>query len=178
MVQSVRRRPGLRAPIGRAPVRRSRVWARHNQIVSPVAAGNATDILNSYFTAYGTTNAPPGVTIGGVMLDYGVVQTSTRVSSTDGLNIGLIVTNEDVPAQVPTPAVDIHADWMWWQWLPAPGSASGASSSTFNSLGGPLRLKSRRRMQELGQRLWLVWQADGTTTYDVRFRTSTLLLMP
>lgn len=174
----VRRRAGLRAPIRRAP-RRGRVWARDFTSFSPIAAaGSARDLINTYFTAYGTTNAPPGSTVGGIMLDFVLVQTNARAASEDHVTLGIIVTNEVTAAEVPRPDTEPHADWLWWQQLPAPGAAAGASYSTAQVLGGPIRIRAKRRIQELGQHLWLVAVPTGLTTYSMTTATSTLMLMP
>jgi len=160
------------------PARRKRVWARDDNVVTPVAAGVASDLLADYQTAAGILAPPPGVTVGGVLLDLSVVQTSARSSSTDGLAWGIIVTNEPTQAEVPRPIGEPHADWMAFGFIGAPGAATGANDTTFRSLGGPIRVASRRRMDELGMHLWLVFQLSGLTTYDLIYRSSTLLLMP
>ena len=67
---------------------------------------------------------------------------------------------------------------MWWQFVGASQAASGAGYSTFDVLGGPIRVRSKRRMDEVGMRLWLVAQSSGTTTWDLQLSASTLLLMP
>jgi len=143
-----------------------------------VQAGVPNDLLVDFTTAYGTNTAPPGTTIGGILLDFTLVQTSTRASSSDRVVIGIIVTSEDTPAEVPRPLGDAHADWMWYQQLGAPGSASGASYSTMSVMGGPIRIRSRRRMDELGMHLWLVSESAGTTTYDLTAEVSVLLILP
>jgi hypothetical protein len=161
------------------PPRRKRVWARNDEVISAVpAGGTAIDLLSDFFTAYGTTNAPPGVTIGGVLLDLSVVQTNARASSTDDLKFGIIVASESTAAQVPVPSAEPHADWMWYQSIPAPGAAAGASFSTAQALGGPIRIRARRRMDELGMRLWFVADSNGLTAYDLLVSTSVLLIMP
>jgi hypothetical protein len=147
-------------------------------ITSVPAAGSAIDLLADYQTAAGILAPPPGVTVGGVLLDLSVVQTSARASSTDDLKFGIIVASEATAAQVPVPSAEPHADWMWYQSIPAPGAASGASFSTAQVLGGPIRIRARRRMDELGMHLWFAADSNGLTTYDMLISTSVLLIMP
>ena len=92
--------------------------------------------------------------------------------------MGIIVADEKTAAEVPRPASDPHADWLWYQFFAAPGAASGAQYSTASVMSGPIRIRSRRRMDELGMHLWLVAELVGLTTYDVRYQASTLLIMP
>jgi hypothetical protein len=159
-------------------LRRKRVWARNSVTMIPSAAGVATDLLANFQTAAGILAPPPGVTVGGILLDLSVVQTAARASSTDGVTFGIIVTSEATSTEVPVPGNEQHADWLWYQFLAAPGAASGANYSTASVLGGPIRIRSRRRMDELGMHLWLASNLTGTTTYDLRLVTSTLLIMP
>jgi hypothetical protein len=159
--------------------RRKRVWGRDDSVATPLAgAGTAFDLLADFQTAAGILAPPPGVTVGGVLLDFNLVQTSARSSSTDGVTVGIIVTNEGTAAEVPRPTTDAHADWMWWQFIGAPGAAAGANESTFRAIGGPIRIRARRRMDELGMHLWMVVQPSGLTTYDWSHHSSTVLLMP
>jgi hypothetical protein len=162
----------------RAPQRRKRVWARDDSTLTLSAAGGANDLLADFAAAYGTTNAPPGTTIGGILLDFSFVQTSARAASEDGATIGIIVSSEATPAEVARPVGEPHADWMWYQFLGAPGAATAAGYSTASVMGGPLRIRSRRRMDELGMHLWLVGQTVGLTSYTLTYRASTLLIMP
>jgi len=106
------------------------------------------------------------------------VQTNARAAAEDGLFVGIIVPSEPTQLEVPRPIGEPHADWMWYQYIPAPGAAAGASVSTAVTLGGPLRLRAKRRMDEIGMHLWLVAQPQGLTAYDTQFVSSTLLMMP
>jgi len=124
------------------------------------------------------THLPVGITVAGILIDFSLVQTSARASSTDGVTLGIGVFEEETVAQVQTPAVNMHDDWMWWQWIGAPGAATGSQVSTFEAIGGPIHVRAKRRVEELGSNLWCVPQASGTTTYDMRIRTSALMLMP
>ena len=145
---------------------------------TPAAAVSGEDILSDYQTAAGIAAAPPGVTVGGVLLDLSVVQTSARSSSTDGFMLGILVSTETTVSELPSPVGDPHADWMWYQYFAAPGAASGAQYSTASVQSGPIRIRARRRMDELGMHLYIVTALRGLTTYDLRLETSTLLILP
>ena len=160
--------------------RRKRVWARESFVVTPTGAGVDVDLLADYKSRRGITSIEPGCTIGGILLDFNVVQTNGRAASEDGFNLGIIVENSDPAAGVPRPAATagLHADWMWLQWIGSPGPAGGATAGTFQALGGPIRVRSMRRMDEVGMNLFLVGQSRGLTAHTVTGTASTLLLMP
>jgi hypothetical protein len=173
--------PRNRRPIVRAQsARRKRVWARENFVATPSGAGDRTDLLGDYKTRRGITSIEPGCTIGGLLLDYTVVQTNGRAAPEDGFNLGIIVEHDDPTGGVPAPGTvaGLHADWMWLQWIGAPALATGSTTSTFQNLGGPIRVRSMRRMDEVGMNLFLVLQSRGLTAYTVTGTVSTLLLMP
>lgn len=137
-----------------------------------------TDLCADWASAYGTNTAPPGTTIGGVLLDFNLVQLAARAADTDGVYLGLLVTNEATASEIPDPFADSTADWMWRQWIPCPGAADGDEYSTATALGGPIRIRAKRRMDEIGMRLWLRMSPIGTTTYAGRLAASTLLILP
>lgn len=177
----VRRRASVRAPIRRAP-RRSRVWARRYVTMAPPAGtGTAVDLLADWKAAWGIQANQPGITVGGIMLDIGQVQTNARASSTDGAFVGIGVFDESNPAEVDRPndpLTGMHSNWMWYQWLPVPGGTAGSTVSTFSAQAGPIRIRSKRKMQEINERLWLVVQPIGLTVVDYTFMSSVLLLQP
>jgi hypothetical protein len=160
--------------------RRKRVWARENFVATPSNAGDLTDLLGDYKTRRGITSIEPGCTVGGVLLDFQVVQTNGRAAPGDGFNLGVIVEHSDPAAGVPMPATTagLHADWMWMQWIGSPGLAADSSTGTFEVLGGPIRIRAMRRMDEVGMNLFLALQSTGLTAYRVTGTVSTLLLMP
>jgi hypothetical protein len=159
-------------------VRRKRVWAREQFAVAASADGAAVDLLTDFRAELGVTSNPPGLTIGGVLLDFTVTNASGRAAAGDYLSFGLLVTSEEVPADVQGPITEPHVDWMWVQSIGAPGAAAGDSVSTFDAMGGPVRVRSKRRMDEIGMRFYLVAQLSGLTTFDFRGTISTLLLLP
>lgn len=112
------------------------------------------------------------------MVDFSIRTATASTSTTAGVTWSVITLDQNVSTNVPTPVTQPHADWMWWQFIGMPSSAVGETRSTFEAVGGPLRLGASRRVEELGTHLWMVWQTDGAYTVDVRVRTSVLLLLP
>lgn len=159
-------------------VRRKRVWAREDFAAAPSADGQAIDLLSDFRAELGVTSNPPGLTIGGVLLDFVVTNTSARAADGDSFTFGLLVTSEETPADVQGPLSEPHVDWMWYQTIGAPGAADGDSFDTFRALGGPIRVRSKRKMDEIGMRFYFVSELSGITTFDVRGTISTLLLLP
>lgn len=153
---------------------------RDDGILTPVTGGTATDLMADYRLARGILMNDPGWTVGGVLLDFNLVQTSVRSSSDDGVGLGLIVASEETAAEVPLPydPQGSYADWIWRTFIGSPGSASGSSVSTFQALGGPVRAKAMRRMDEVGMNLYLVAQAIGLTTWSLPYNSSALMIMP
>jgi len=153
---------------------------RDDNILTPATAGTAADLMADYRAARGILMNDPGWTVGGVLLDFNLVQTSTRSSSDDGVTLGLIVASEETAAEVPLPndPQGAYADWIWRTFIGSPGAASGSSISTFQALGGPVRAKAMRRMDEVGMNLYLVAQSIGLTTYSLPYQSSALMIMP
>jgi len=162
--------------------RRKRIWARRNfSDASLSTTVEAFDLLSDFTGELGITAIPPGLTIGGILLDYQVRQeTEASGANTDALFMGIRVIQEATLSTVDGPLAEQHHDWMWYQMFN--GSATGATDklthSSSSDVGGPLRIRSRRRMDEIGMRLAIVFEAVGASTYSVRISSSVLVLMP
>jgi len=121
------------------------------------------------------------VTVGGILLDYHILQaTEAGGADTDALVMGIRVSQEATLSAIDGPLAEQHQDWMWYQTFG--GSASGVTDgirySTADSLGGPLRIRAKRRMDEIGMKLTLTFEAVGASTYSARIVSSVLLIMP
>jgi len=121
------------------------------------------------------------VTVGGILLDYGITQeTEAGAASTDALFMGIKVVQEATLTTVDGPLAEQHQDWMWYQMFL--GSTTGATDAlrytSADTLGGPLRIRAKRRMDEIGMRLVICFEAVGASTYSVRISSSVLLIMP
>jgi len=162
--------------------RRKRIWARRNfSDASLATTPEAFDLLSDFTGELGITAIPPGLTIGGILLDYQIRQeTEASGANTDALFMGIRVIQEATLSAVDGPLAEQHHDWMWYQMFN--GSASGATDklthSSADALGGPLRIRARRRMDEIGMRLAIVFEAIGSSTYSVRISSSVLVIMP
>lgn len=165
----------------RQQVRRKRVWARLQEASLGVdQTGSVVDLGAGFAADMGTTHLPPGVTVGGVLLDFAFARaTAATDDATSQLQVGVIVDTAPAPADVPRPLDLPHADWMWQQMIAFPAPTAGALTSTFDRLGGPIRIKARRRVEEINQDLFLVLQGyDIAPTFNVQVFASVLLLLP
>jgi len=158
--------------VGSAPARRRRVWARQNStVIGITVAPAAIDLLASFRAATGGPTAV-GSTVGAVILQLQLERTAGTLTN-PGIMFGLIVSGftaeaVDIDPNDFTAAAGAHQDWMWWGRHPA---------EPFDKVM-TYRVKAQRKMEEVGQTLWLAMVADSTDTYTARVTTSTLLLLP
>jgi len=171
-----------RTPSARAVMqRRKRIWARRNfSDASLATTPESFDLLSDFTGELGVTAIPPGMTIGGILLDYQFRQeTEASAANTDALFMGIRVSQEATLSEIDSPLAEQHHDWMWYQMFN--GSATGATDklthSSSSDLGGPLRIRSKRRIDEVGMRLTITFVAVGASTYSTRISSSVLLLM-
>lgn len=164
----------------RTPQRRKKVWARNDEIADGIdAAGQVFDLASDYVTLAGTNHLPVGITIRGILLDLCLENTAVSTSTTSGVTIGIIRAETNVSTDVPMPEVQPHLDWMWWQFIGFGTSPAGTLQTTFDTLGGPMRLGAQRKIEELGTNLWFCIQTSGAgLVVDARIKTSVLMLLP
>lgn len=160
--------------------RRKRVWARNDEVLTSIgAAGSVFDLAGDLSVVLGTNTMPMGATVRGILADLAFEVTTPSTSTAAGITIGIIRADIVVSGDVPTPETEPHADWMWYQFIHFGTAAAGTRRSTFESLGGPLRIGAQRKIEEAQTRLWCVVQTTGAAlVVDGRVRTSTLLLLP
>lgn len=165
----------------RPTARRKLIWARGQDVINPAlvpAAGTAADLLAQFRTDGGSSL---GCTVTRVLLDLQLVWTND-ITTTDQMAVGLLV--DQIQAnqlEVPRPGVEPHADWMYWRRTGvAPVDLAITPSSTAAQVGLSIDVKSQRKMEELGQTLWLVIDPTfgGTTTLSVTVNSSVLLRLP
>ena len=66
-------------------------------------------------------------------------------------------------------------DWLAWQ----PHPHVGADGITGTSNARDIDVRSQRKLDEVGQTLWLAWdQQSATVTWTVTFTLSVLLKLP
>jgi len=174
-------------PRGKPTVRRKLTWADAEfEFTYSTAAGvEALDLLAAYRTA------------GGLMQGLTVTRTLLSVRSAcdgpvgglDAVRIGLLVTGTKAELGAsPTaysPLQDPYEDWMWnaaYSTVAAPNSVinltAGTSPVTATSVFWDV--KSKRRLDELGETLWLNVDKIGTTIATTEFSISArvLLMLP
>ncbi len=95
-----------------------------------------------------------------------------------GITWGLVVEDRNsLVTELPKPTEDPHVDWMAWQPVPM----VGPSGVTGDSVSAPIDIRSQRRLDEVGQTLWLSWDesvVSPTITFSVTFILSVLLRLP
>lgn len=171
----------LRRRARMAPPRRKLIWARSIDVMAPAlvpAAGTAVDLLAQFRADGGSTL---GSTVTRVLLDFQVLW-SNDITTTDRVGVGVIVDQlQTDETEVPRPGVEPHADWMYWRMTGvSPQDLAITPSSTAVQSAWAVDVKSQRRMEELGQTLWLVMDPTfgGATTLSVQCNASVLLRLP
>jgi len=161
---------------------RKRVWARRNfSDASLTTTVETFDLLSDFTGELGITATLPGTTIGGILMDYHIFQQAEAgAADTDALFMGIRVSQEATLSTVDGPLAEQHADWMWYQMFggSASGVTDGLSYSSARDLGGPVHIRAKRRMDEMGMKLTVSFEAVGAATYSIRLSTSVLLLLP
>lgn len=155
--------------------RRRLVWADTNITEATTAAQQGTDLLASYRGTAGATGS--GLTVMGVIIQQNAGATGGTATFTTAVRIGLVVSDASAEADLPDVVTEPDADWLWNSQYYLTENALGAAMSPEDR---SLRIKSRRKVQELGQSLWLAFQPrlGGVTTiaYDAHVRV--LLALP
>lgn len=164
------------------------VWARTGGDLTPGAAGIAVDLLETFRADGGTTI---GATVTRTYLSLALNWNQLRAGETvSRLVMGVLVDQRDQPeAQVPRPAVELHADWMHWAAYPAVPEYAALSWPTLGedvtNITSSLMIdvKSQRKCEELGDTLWAVFDPTfpgGTpvTELNITWSASVLLKLP
>lgn len=107
------------------------------------------------------------------------------LSFVDQLAMGVLVDQiQDVEGQVPRPGVEPHADWMYWRRVGVSPDFTaiplGTGTASTYLISREIDVQSQRKMEELGQTLWLVLDPTfaGTTSLLAEANTSVLLKLP
>ena len=100
-----------------------------------------------------------------------ILTETTGVLTNDFFGLGLIVEDRNsTAAEVPKPFADEHADWL--AWMPLSRVGLDGITGTFNSW--EIDVRSQRRMDEVGQTLWLTMDAAVTSTWSATVVLSVL----
>lgn len=173
----------------RPTARRKLIWARRQEVFNPLtnlpAAGEAQDLL-SFFRSEGGSSL--GATVTRVRVDLSLEWIAGEsFNGGDAVAVGILVDQLQLnQLEVPRPGVELHADWMYWRRIsPAetvtalPVAATSGVVSTF--LGSlVIDVQSQRKIEELGQTLWMVVDPTftGATALRVVANSSVLLRLP
>ncbi|WP_157034563.1 hypothetical protein [Corynebacterium jeddahense] len=156
---------------GRTP-RRKMIWVRDVGASPAATPTGATDLLTDFRALNGGAQ-PLGVTVTR-MRGRLAAQVSASPTFLTDMTVGAIVLPRTIPAaDIPTPVTDLHADWLMWQ--PMDGLGQGAASAAGFSV--EIDVRSQRKMDEVGETLWLAWEGTGLTT-SLAWSISTLVKLP
>ena len=163
----------LRRPTRRSTApRRKLVWARLQSSPSVVIPANTTSflqILSQFQTAYGAD--PIGATIrrirGNITMRGGTAGNSVRAVLGIGVFNGVATIS---------PTINPHLDWMYWKQIYVEPPLA-TEFSVLNNM--EIDVKSSRKMEELGQDLYLaISNTHPTDGLSYAYATSTLILLP
>lgn len=175
----------MRSSRSAAP-RRKMVWARQTATGSPstVAAGQTVvfDLLSQFRAEYGGAT-PLGATVTRARIDLGTqaIQTAGFVGClTAGLIVDQALNAAHPLSEVPDPAVEIHADWMFWRtYFPLPaGDGDNLGITGLTTSAYEIDVRSQRKMEELGESLFFVVRNSTASSHLVQVGASVLLKLP
>ena len=137
-------------------------------------SGDAVDLLTQFRSAAEYGAQPMGVTITRVRGRV-ILSETTTVKTNDGFVWGLVVEDRNsTAAEVPKPLADDHVDWMAW----TPLARSGPDGLTGEFSSWEIDVKAQRKLDEVGQTLWLSMDTAVTSTWSATFFLSVLLKLP
>ena len=104
-----------------------------------------------------------------------ILTETTATPTNDFFTLGLVVEDRNsTAAEIPKPMADDHVDWMAW----IPLARSGPDGLTGNFSSWEIDVKAQRRLDEVGQTLWLSMDAAVTSTWSLTIVLSVLLKLP
>lgn len=165
--------------------RRKLIWARSLGLDfgTPIpAAGTAVDLLANFRTDGGSSL---GATVTRVRIDLDLVWTIDAATAIpfNQLAVGVIVDQLQADqTEVPRPGVEEHADWMLWRRagaVPDFSALTGTAGATINTHHS-FDVRSQRKVEELGQTLWMVLDPTytGSNIVTANANASVLLKLP
>lgn len=153
-----------------SPARRRRVWADTTFVAGGITTTAQQDLLLHYRAQPGAVGS--GLTIGGVLINWNVSVAGTANDGT-AVRLGLHVGQAGAD-----PIDDPYLDWMWnSEYHTRTGTGPVGWDNTEDQ---HLRIRSRRRCDELNETLWMAMSVvlDGATTLSVTAHVRTLLILP
>lgn len=181
-------------------LRRKRIWAREtiSEVLFTLGANQPLQfsLTSGYRDDLGVNMLPPGSTVGGLHVNYSFLflsATANQPVSTELAVIwGIIAGGYSAPPTTfnnapPSPLDQPHEDWMWYERTPfSPSPSANSTQVTSHNRGsGPLLVKSRRKLDELGDDIFVCAEVNpnniGTpenAEITATFHISTLMLLP
>lgn len=161
------------------------VWARQSINEASIGATGAyVDLLELFRGTMGITANLPGITIMRVRGDLQFQHGGNPLITTTGMVVGVKkdqIGADPVPAQG-SPIDFPHDDWMFHQFVPvANGTTQAGSAAPLLQYSLSLDVKSKRRLDEPQESLWLCLDITDTRTdgFGVAFGwISTLIALP
>jgi hypothetical protein len=143
------------------------------------------DLLADFRTSLGININLPGFTIWGIKIRISIrFDITTIYNQAFGYTVGLVV--DDINGTPPDPNVDVNSDWMWRTWYPllpptdiGQFSTTTAPTNTMFVRTVEIDCKSHRKMEEVGQSLFLVLSTTGGLELtEVTHQADVLVLLP
>ena len=155
--------------------RRRLVWSRsRNVFVGVGTSGDGVDLLTQFRSAAEYGAQPIGTTITRVRGRL-ILQETTATPTNDFFGLGLVVEDRNATsAEVPKPFADDHVDWLAW----LPFARFGQDGITGLAVSWEIDVRSQRKLDEVGQTLWLTMDAAVTSTWSATVVLSVLLKLP
>ena len=138
----------------------------------------SNELTSDFQTELGVTALPPGLTLGGVIVDFTFRRAATSTTTESGVHWGIIVIpSGDLTA--PNPSTELHADWLWLETTYFDNDAATAHVGSSSDGLGPRRVKAMRRLDEIGMVPFLTAiPAVASETISAHFHLSSLLILP
>ncbi len=166
------RRPGIRA------ARRRRIWARESiSFLDLPAVGTPafTSLTADYRTDRGIAKLDPGTTLGGIRGSFTVGPATTPAAGTlDSLLVAIGVFPDTVDNVDIDPAL-LHLDWLYYNRIAWGPFGNGALSFPMRF---ELEVRAMRKLDEIGNDIFMSAAASAAGTVDIVVQTSSLLLLP
>lgn len=177
------RRP-VTATVAIPPARRKRVWARFVDSNAALSELEYTyDMLSDFRTSAGINLNLPGVTIGRIRIkiqvrfDFSV----TPGDAASGVTVGVYTQSQQSSGGRLSSASDLTDDYLYWAWHPVSENVPTTIAAMAADVMFAFEVDSRamRKMDEIGQGLFLNVQSTAATEIDtICVVGSVLLLLP
>jgi hypothetical protein len=160
----------------RSGQRRKLVWADSVITESGTTTQQGRDLLVGLRAVSGAVGA--GVTSMGVLIQQNALANGASPTFATAFQLGLVVSDASAEGDLPDVVTQPYADWVWnSRYYLGDGATVGGS---LDAQHREIRVRSRRRIEEVGQSLWLVVQPvlGGADSIDYTAHVRVLLALP